>query len=143
MLLVCVILGILAGMMMLMFGGATEKTRATKIAAELESVKQAALTYESRHKTRNNNPLENFTGSAKKGDFTSAINGILENPLPADRVASLLISGTDNRLRVAFEDLPADANLVAALDRFVQQREGSGYSGNKNGGAYSLYLLLK
>lgn len=134
-----VILGILAGMLMLVFGGSSDKTRATGIAAELESVKQAALAYEVQHKTRNNDPLASLATAA---DFTSAVNAMLDKPLPADRQASL-VRENDGRLHVAFDNIQADDNLSAALNRFVSQHGDGGYSGRAVGGGYSLRLLLK
>jgi type II secretory pathway pseudopilin PulG len=142
MLVVCVMLGILAGFIILIFGGSTEKARATKIAADLESVKQAALSYENQNRTRNNNPLAALVNN--KNTFTAAVNDILDNPLPADRLALLTRDADDNdRLLVAFENFHADSSLADALDKFVQQHADGGYSGSASGSNYTLRLRLK
>jgi general secretion pathway protein G len=44
-LIVIVIIGILAGSMLLVFGGATDKAKATRIVSDLRSLKAAALMY--------------------------------------------------------------------------------------------------
>ena len=139
---VCIILGILAGCMLLLFSGSTDKARATKIASELEAVKQAPLTVESQRRTRNEDPLTDLTGDANKVAFTAAVNAILEKPLPGDRKALLLRDSVSRRRSVAFE-FQADQGLMAALDKLVAQREGDGYSGNGSGTNYTLTLLLK
>jgi type II secretory pathway pseudopilin PulG len=135
-------LGILAGFMMLVFGGSTDRARATKIASDLESVKQAALTYESQNRTRNNNPLDGYiTGNAKASAFTGdVVSPYLENPLPA---VPSLIRRNDRRLQVAFVNFPVDAKFAAALNRFVEQHADAGYSGSASGSNYTLELLLK
>jgi type II secretory pathway pseudopilin PulG len=134
-----IILGILSGMLMLVFGGSSDKARATGIAAELESVKQAALAYEARHKTRNDDPLASLM--VTPAAFTSAVNAILEKPLPAGRQASLVRE--NGRLHVAFDSIQADDSLSSALNRFVSQHGDGGYSGRTVSGGYSLRLLLK
>jgi hypothetical protein len=126
--------------MMLVFGGADDKARATKIAADLDSIKQAALSYESQHRTRNNDPFEGLVDN--ESAFTNAVNRILENPLPADRRATLT-RNSDNRLVVAFEDFEADSRLAGALNNFVGQHRDAGYDGKASGGDYTLTLLLK
>jgi type II secretory pathway pseudopilin PulG len=148
MLIVCVILGILAGMMLLVFGGSSDKTRAMKIASDLESVKQAALMYESRHKTRNNDPFSDpsdLKGEANSAAFNSAIGEFLDSPLPADYKPTLEYVESDGikTLRVGFWNLPVDANLAAALDNFVERNKGEGYGGQRNGLKYTLTLRFK
>jgi prepilin-type N-terminal cleavage/methylation domain-containing protein len=136
-----VILGILSGCIMLIFGGSQENARAAKIAAELDAVKMAALAYEKDHETqRNFDPFASLYGNPAA--FSSAINGYLDIPLPADRGVRLT-RNSDSKPQVEFHEFAVDESLARALDKLVSKSAGDGYSGTRGTGKYSLALLLK
>jgi prepilin-type N-terminal cleavage/methylation domain-containing protein len=142
-LIVVVILGILSGCLMLVFGGSQENAKASKIFADLDAVKMAALAYAKDHGRRNFDPLsdDQLEGVSHSAAFSSAINGYLDTPIPADRNVTLTWSG--GKPQVEFHEFAADESLARALDKLVSKSAGDGYSGTRGTGKYSLALLLK
>jgi prepilin-type N-terminal cleavage/methylation domain-containing protein len=138
-LIVMVVIGILAGMSMLVAGdGGSSKTRALGIAAELESAKSATLAYTREHQTRNTDPLVPLVGDANA--FKTAIRGYMERSI--DKTVKLIHDASSRAYFVQFVDIDADSALTKALDNVVKKSDG--YSGGPSGGGkYTLSLKVR
>ncbi len=75
-LIVIIIIGILAGAMLLVAGSGTDKAEATKIVSDLRSMKAASLLYYADH--------NEFAGSATDVDWTTSMDNYMDRDLDAN-----------------------------------------------------------
>ena len=73
-----IIIGILAGMSMLVMGGNSDSTEAVGIMAALDSGKGALLAYSMEHKSRREDPLDTFIGVTGSGLVKASLASYLD-----------------------------------------------------------------
>jgi prepilin-type N-terminal cleavage/methylation domain-containing protein len=129
-LVVIVLIGILAGMTMLVMGSNTDKVEATVILAELDAAKSAMLAYSMEHRTRTSDQLGGWD-SVGSAVILSSLDKYLEssartNPKAADRFSRMAVRyGQNNaKIEIGFRGFSADRGMWNALDKKVQISEG-------------------
>ena len=101
-LIVIIIIGILAGMMMLSTGGATAKAEATKILAEMRNIKAAAIMY--------------YADNGEWPVKTTADAGSLDKYLDKHLASTSYDLTASGDVQVEVEATETD--IIAALDKF-------------------------
>lgn len=125
-LIVIIIIGILAGMMMLSTGGATAKAEATKIVSDMRNIKAAAIMYYADH-----------------GSWTDKIASL-------DTYMDQKISGGNYDLEtdsfVEYDATSADENIRTALKNMAEKvalRKNATSSDDKYEGSGPVYMPIK
>jgi prepilin-type N-terminal cleavage/methylation domain-containing protein len=145
-LLVIIVIGILAGMSMLVFGRRSENAEAAVIMSDLDTVKNAMLAYSMEHRTRRSDGLDGWN-TADSTTIMASLDKYVGSNLgggnAAPRFASLSVSYT-NGIEVGFNGFPASNALQAELTKKVHdERNAVRYSGSGSGGNYSLWLRVR
>jgi general secretion pathway protein G len=154
-LLVIMIVGILAGGVMLAFGSRSEKAEATVMMSDLDAVKNAMLAYSMEHRTRRTDGLDGW-GSAVWESTNPALPTIrrsldkyLDSNLgrgdAASRFAKLKVRYA-NGIEVGFDDFPASNALKDELTKKVHDVNNAAngmYSGSPSVGGYSLWIRVR
>ena len=143
---VVVILGILAGMIMLAFGRNSDSTEAAAIMANLEAAKNALLAYSMEHKTRNVDPLNSFVGltsSSIKTSLDKYLDGsVMSGTHTAARCFDTLNVRNSGNIEVGFSGFAISYGIANALDRKIKATGGT-YTGNGVSGNYSIWLRIR
>ena len=110
-LIVIIIIGILAGMMMLSTGGATAKAEATKILADMRNIKAAAIMY--------------YADNGEWPNDTTA--GSLDKYLDTDMASTSYDLTASGDVRVDVDQTKDD--LISALDKMddILSKDSTGY----------------
>ena len=148
MLIVIVILGILAGMIMLTFGRSSDNTEATAILAHLDSAKSALLAYSMEHRTRNVDPLNWFVGK-NSSEIRTSIDKYLESQVQTGGGAAavkyfntLSVKTDGGNVEVGFDGFTVSSGIASALDKKIKAGGGT-YTGSGGVGTYSLWLRIR
>jgi prepilin-type N-terminal cleavage/methylation domain-containing protein len=143
-LLALVIIGILAGFMAMMFGSSTDSADAKSIAANLDSVKQATLSYSTTHQRRNTDVLAALEGVSNATNFKDALSRDLDRAMPQTMILKDMAAGDPSGLPagryVAFVSLQVGSKVAKALGDIANQ--GSGYRLVSGDTGYAFYLKL-
>ncbi|MDR1471655.1 MAG: type II secretion system GspH family protein [Synergistaceae bacterium] len=141
-LLVIMIIGILAGGMMLAAGRGTDNTDAAAALADLEGIKSAMLAYSMAHRTRTSDGLAAFVG-ADPSDIMSSLDVYLTKEGDSAYLNYLEVRrDSANSLWVEFDGFPAGSSLRSALDKKIESSSHFTGSGG-SGGGYTISLKVK
>ena len=145
-LLVIMILGILAGMTLLAFARGTDSADAAAIMSNLDSAKNAMLAYSMEHRTRNVDPLGNFTGLLD-GEIIPNIDKYLD---PGYRNSSAAVYFDKLRVRTApsgsgFEVGFAGISISSGIANALNKKIAAGGAYNSSGAPanYSIWLSIR
>jgi general secretion pathway protein G len=130
-LIVVVIIGILAGIVMLVFGSNTDKAEALRLASELDSMRSAIVMYVNENRRRGFDPL-----SEADGVIINGANAFLDRSPNAN---FNIIRSTDGVLIGLNVNNPS-AGLTSALNKLVTK---SGLYVSVSGGTYTLSMKIK
>ena len=122
-LIVIIIIGILAGMMMLSTGSATDKAEATKIVSDMRNIKSACLMYYADHsKWPSNTSLSTANTDLPAGSSNTKVSDYLDTT-PDTRYSLSTTDGlnvlftpgsTDTKILTKMKDMSANSGLYAA-----------------------------
>jgi prepilin-type N-terminal cleavage/methylation domain-containing protein len=148
--LVVVIISILASMSMLVFGRSSEGTEATAIMAELDSAKNALLTYSMEHRTRHSDEIGVFVGKNASA-IKASLDKYLDQSAKSGGKAALLydtlqVRQTGNDIFIGFDGFAATTALQNALKKKVDAEGGAAngiYSSGISGTGYAVWLKVK
>lgn len=147
-LLVIIVIGILAGMSMLVFGRRSESAEAAMIMSDLDTVKNAMLAYSMEHRTRRSDGLDKWN-SAVPATIMASLDKYLDPGFRQGRASSYLdrlkVRYT-NGIEVGFDGFGASNVLRDELDKKVRNEASAVrgiYAGTASGGNYSLWLRVR
>jgi prepilin-type N-terminal cleavage/methylation domain-containing protein len=151
-LLVVAIIGILGGVVMLALGNQGEKTQATIIMSDLDTIKNAMLAYSMEYRTRASdgfNGWETAASSAIRASLDKYVEPNLGGGDAASRFAKLKVSidRTAGRINVGFNGFPASATLRNEISKKIDSNRDAvsgAYSAvSESGGNYSVWLRVR
>jgi prepilin-type N-terminal cleavage/methylation domain-containing protein len=145
MLLAIVILGILAGFMALTFGSSADSADAKRIASDLDTVKQAAISYSTTHQRRNADALEGLEGLGNAAAFRAALandlDGAMKQTVILKDVPPSDPSGLQAGRYVGFVNMQISDKVAKILEDIA--KKGNGYAMLTTIDGYALYLKMK
>jgi prepilin-type N-terminal cleavage/methylation domain-containing protein len=145
-LLVIMIIGILAGMSMLVFGSRSEKAEASVIMSDLDTLRNAMLAYSMEYRTRTSDGLRGWdlaSAAAIQTSLDKYLDANFGRGESASRLSKLKVRYT-NGIEVGFDGFQASKVLREELDRRVNDsRNAAAYSGAVSQGNYSLWLKVR
>jgi type II secretory pathway pseudopilin PulG len=148
-LLVVIVIGILAGMVMLAFGNRSEKAEAAVIMSDLDTVKNAMLAYSMEHRTRTSDGLDGWNAATSvriRASLDKYVDSNLGGGNAAPRFANLKVRYPANGIEAGFDGFPASGALQAELAKKVHDKNNAAsgiYSGSASGGTYSLWIRVR
>ncbi|MDR1915809.1 MAG: type II secretion system GspH family protein [Synergistaceae bacterium] len=143
---VIIVIGILAGMVMLTMGSNMSRGESVVIMADLEAVKGAMLAYSMVNSTRTSDSLGTFktaSASAIIASLDSYLDGKARNSIKAQHFNNLFVDeDVDRHLWVGFRDFQANETIQSDLDKKVAS-SSAGFTGSRSGSTYTLSLKVK
>jgi prepilin-type N-terminal cleavage/methylation domain-containing protein len=145
--LVVIIISILAGMSVLVFGGSTEGTEAAAIMADLDSAKNALLAYSMEHRTRNSDEMGIFVGK-NASVIKASLDKYLGSNANSGGKASLIfdklqVKSTDRNILIGFKEFAANTALRSALEKKISVEAQGLYTSGAIGTGYEVWLKVK
>jgi prepilin-type N-terminal cleavage/methylation domain-containing protein len=134
-LIVVIIISILSGVLMLLFGGSSDKAEAVKLAADLDNLRSALVTYSNENRGRNQDP---FGAAVADATIKAGVAKFLARPLGREYLIARDPNGT---VSAVFSIDNPSSSFVKALDKVTQRSQS--IEGDYSGGTYKLSVRVR
>ncbi|MDR0652325.1 MAG: prepilin-type N-terminal cleavage/methylation domain-containing protein [Synergistaceae bacterium] len=136
-----IIIGALAGIMMVVISRGTDNAEASVIMSDLEAAKNALLAYSMEHRTRTSDRLNEFA-AADSSEIVGSLDKYMSSQIHGKaHFGNIDVDDAGGRIRIGFVDFQATQGVFKALDRKTKSIQNDDYDFDE--GLHTLWLNVK